>query len=221
MCARYNLRTSLDDVIRHFRVDLRQQELPFRYNIAPTQTVPIVRMEDDARQLAMVRWGLIPSWTKKPWKQPLINARGETVHEKPAFRAAFKRRRCIVPATGFYEWKREAKQKQPYHIRLKNDSLAGFAGLWERWENADGELVDSCTIITTEPNEIVAPLHDRMPAFLQPDDYDYWLTAPETENEGLRKLITFYPADKMEAIPVSTVVNSVKNESPECIVPVD
>lgn len=221
MCGRYNLRTNLAAVIQHFDIDSGQMQLPFRFNIAPTQTVPIVRLKGEGRELAEVRWGLVPSWSKEVKGRPLINARSETVHTKPSFRAAFKRRRCIVPASGFYEWKRNGKEKQPYHIRLKNDGLIGFAGLWERWKSPGGETVESCTIITTEPNEVVAPLHDRMPAFLHPQDYSYWLTAGEDENDGLRKLLTFFPADQMTATPVSDTVNSAKNESPQCLEPVD
>lgn len=197
-------------------------ELFPRYNIAPTQGVPIVRLgEDERRHLTMVHWGLIPGWADDPKiGNRMINARGDTVATKPSFRQAFKKRRCLVVADGFYEWQQTGgPRKQPYYIRLKNDGPFAFAGLWERWSKG-GTPIESCTIITTEPNELMAELHDRMPVILRPGAYGVWLDPAVQEPERLQPLLCPYPAGEMVAHPVSTVVNNPRNEQVECVAPV-
>lgn len=182
-----------------------------RYNAAPTQRMPVVRVFDGKRELVLLRWGLIPSWAKDPKiGNSLINARGETVHEKPAFRSAFKARRCLVPADGFYEWRKlSGGSKQPYRITMADSSPFAFAGLWERWDKGD-EPLETFTIITTTANVLVAPIHDRMPVILDPADYDAWLESQDTTIP--MALLQPYPAKRMSAYPVSTRVNSPRND---------
>jgi putative SOS response-associated peptidase YedK len=203
-------------LVEHFRVNALPDYVP-RYNVAPTQQVGVVRQIDpNQRQLAYMQWGLIPHWAKDPKiGSQMINARAETAAEKPAFRDAFRRRRCLVVADGFYEWKKTGgKTKQPYYIRMKDARPFGFAGLWERW----GEL-ETCTILTTSPNELCAPLHDRMPVILGTSDYGRWLDPSQTDAAELQPLLAPYPADEMLAEPVSTRVNNVRNEDETCIAP--
>jgi len=195
-----------------------------RFNIAPTQPVPVIRMASHAdlpkREFALVRWGLIPSWAKDAAiGNRMINARSETVATKPAFRAAFRRRRCLVAADGFYEWQRTGKRKQPYLIRVGDDRPFAMAGLWESWEGAGHEVIESCTILTTEPNELMRPIHDRMPVILPPDAHQQWLD-PAVEGVGrLAPLLRPYPADAMTASSIGTYVNRPTNEGPQCIEP--
>ena len=203
------------------------ERLADRFNIAPTQPVGIVRLERGGaeREWALVHWGLIPSWAKDPGiGSRMINARGETVAEKPSFRAAMKRRRCLVPADGFYEWKRIGKRKQPYYIRLRSHAPFAFAGLWEIWAGPDGSELESCTLITTTPNELMADLHDRMPVILAPEDYAQWLgtgqDADRREIGQLQHLIRPYDAADMQAYPVSTNVNNPMHEGEALISPV-
>ncbi|QDV36944.1 SOS response-associated peptidase [Tautonia plasticadhaerens] len=218
MCGRYTLRAKRETIAEAF--DLPEvPELPARYNIAPTQDVPVVRPGPDQghRTLCLLHWGLIPSWADDPSiGNKMINARAETVAEKPAFRHAFKTKRCLVVADGFYEWRREGKHKRPYFIRMKDDRPFAFAGLWERWDKGGGPI-ESCTLITGEPNEVVAPVHDRMPVILHDSDYDIWLDPEVTDPKMLRPLLVPYPAEEMEAYPVSTLVNSPANDVDECI----
>jgi len=194
------------------------------YKIAPMQDVPVVRADPggSGRMLAMLRWGLAPYWaTDKKIGYSLINAKAETVAEKPAFREAFAKRRCIIPAEGFYEWKKlDAKTNQPYAIVMKDRSVFGFAGLWERWKDkATGETVQSCTIIATEPNEVCAPIHDRMPVILPPENYARSLGDEPTDPPHLMMMLKPYPAAVMEAYPVSTRVGNVKNTDAALIEP--
>ena len=227
MCGRYNLRTSMEDLVDVFSAlpaeSLDQARAVPRFNIAPTQTVLAIREENKTRMLTGLHWGLIPFWAKdKSIGNRMINARGETVASKPSFRAAFKKRRCLVLADGFYEWKKlEAKNKQPYHIQLKNHETLALAGLWETWHPEGGDTVESCTIITTEPNSLMAELHDRMPVILAEDDFDSWLDPSNNDKDLLQELIRPYPADEMEAYPISTLVNSPRNDVPDCIAPLD
>jgi len=198
-------------------------ELPPRYNIAPSQPVAVVRRRpqsgDDQRQLVLMRWGLIPSWATDPAiGNRLANARSESVLEKPAFRAAMRRRRCLIPADGFYEWKKNGRNKQPYLIGLRDGRLFAFAGLWEAWEGADHSYVESCTILTTTPNELMAPIHDRMPVILPAEAYGPWLDPAVPPAEVLAWLRPL-PADQMTAYPVSTLVNNPRNDRPECVAP--
>src|SRR5437016_8151445 len=176
MCGRFTLKTPVERLSEKFQFP---EIIPLkpRYNIAPSQSVAVVRLlpDDSDRKLAMLRWGLIPAWIKDPTSgaQP-INAKSETVAEKPMFREAFKRRRCLVPADGFYEWKREGGRKQPVYICMKDREPFAFAGLWEHWEDHDGQVIESCTLLTTEPNELLAQVHNRMPVILDQRDYDLW-----------------------------------------------
>jgi putative SOS response-associated peptidase YedK len=224
MCGRFTLHTSPEQIAAQFGVE--EPQLADRYNIAPTQPVGIVRLDRSAtgREWALVHWGLIPSWAKEPSiGARMINARGETVAEKPSFRAAMRRRRCLLPADGFYEWKREGRGKQPYYIRLRSQEPFAFAGLWETWMSPDGSELESCTLITTEPNELMATLHDRMPVILAPEDYEQWLgtgkDADAREIDQLRHLIRPFDAKLMEAYPVSQKVNNPQHEGPANITP--
>lgn len=220
MCGRYTLHTPPKQISVHFQLQQSQKIAP-RFNIAPSQEVSIIRGDSQHRELAMVRWGLIPSWAKeKKSRYSMINARAETITTKPAFRGAFKHRRCLIPADGFYEWKTTATgNKQPYYICYRNSELFAFAGLWERWEGEQGKFIDSCTIIVTDANELIQPIHDRMPVVLEPADYETWLN-PDNKNVSiLASLLKPNPSEKMESYPVSLQVNSPKNENPECIVP--
>lgn len=196
-----------------------------RYNIAPTQLAAIIRLraKDPERKLVFVKWGLIPSWAKDRSIGPkLINARAESAAEKPAFRASFRYRRCLVPADGFYEWKHGPKKgskqsKQPYLITSADGEPFAFAGLWEHWEGLEGEVIESCTILTTDSNELIQALHDRMPLILQEKDYDLWLDPGVKDPKLLETLLQPYPADRMKSHPVSTVVNKADYDAPDCI----
>ena len=190
-----------------------------RYNIAPTQPVIVVN-DTGQRQLVVMQWGLVPSWAKDPGiGNRLINARAETIAEKPAFRAALKKRRCLIPADGFYEWQKTGKVKQPVHIVLKTREPFGFAGLWEHWASPDGELL-TCTIITTEVNELLKAVHHRMPVILPREAESVWLDPTIQDPEKLLPLLKPYPSELMEYYPVSRAVNSPANDSPQCIVPI-
>lgn len=221
MCGRFALIVDAAVLADVFNVD-PPRELKPRFNIAPTQTIPIVRAQagkGDQREWAMVRWGLVPSWAKdEKIGARMINARGETVAEKPSFRSAVKSRRCLIPADGFYEWVRSREAKQPYFIHFADARPFAFAGLWERWQGPGRDPLDTCTIITTTPNELVAELHDRMPAILPPAHFGEWLQPEPLPAERLQGLLRPHSAEGMEAYPVSTHVNSPRNDDQECIV---
>ena len=224
MCVRYSIAATPDSLQRLFRVSGPPPVFPPRYNVAPTQFVPIVRLArgKDAggtalRELVRVRWGLIPSWDKDV-STGYANARAERIAEKPAFRAAFRTRRCLIPADGFYEWQRVDGQDVPWRITLADGGAFAFAGLWERWDkSSDGVPVESCAIITTEANEFVQPISARMPVILPPDRYEVWLQ--ETRLETLVSLLRSYPAEHMTTYRVNEVINSVMNDGPECAAP--
>jgi len=220
MCGRFTLFVVGVDLAEVMGLDAALALKP-RYNIAPGQDVLAVRAgESDGRELCTLHWGLIPHWAKdRKIAYKLINARGETVHEKPSFREAFKHRRCLIPADGFYEWQGQGKHKQPYHIRLKGGGAFAFAGLWERWQPEDGEPVESCTIITTTPNALLTPIHDRMPVILPPQAYQTWLCAGPDRGEDLRALLAPYPDEAMEAVAVSSLVNKAAVDDPRCVEP--
>jgi putative SOS response-associated peptidase YedK len=225
MCDSYKLDASPRLLAARFQVPRDVPELPFEghlFNIAPSQQVPIVRQGKDAREMALGRWGLIPYWAKDAKiGYSLINARADTVAEKPAFRSAFKRRRCLIPADGFYEWQATGtKVKQPYFIRMKDQEPFAFAGLWEEWTAPEGEAVQSCSIITTDPNELMKPIHNRMPAILSANNYTTWLD-PEELPDTLKGLLHPYDPVQMEAYPVSTFVNRPINQGPKCIEPLE
>jgi putative SOS response-associated peptidase YedK len=216
MCGRYLL-TSPVDLLRQLFRFMERPNLGPRYNIAPSQEVPIVRLsrEGARRELIQVRWGLVPYWADDiRIGNRLINARAETIARTPAFREAYERRRCLVPADGFYEWRKEGKQKQPLLIRRKDRVPFAFAGLWERWRQPDGQILRSCTIATCPPNELVAEVHNRMPVILAAEDHDRWLDPAAGAG---RALLRPCPADWLEALPVSPRVNSPANDDPECL----
>lgn len=209
MCGRFSLFDSTEILGREFGIPVGI-ELPSRYNVAPTQEIAAVRSRPDGggRELVLLRWGLIPYWAKDPSiGARMINARAETVSVMPAFRDAFRSRRCIVPASGFYEWQKQGRVKQPYHIRLRERGVMALAGLWERWQGAGVEPIESCTVLTTESNELVAPLHDRMPVILSPENYDRWLDPFVNDPAALRPLLAPFPPNLLVADPVSRRLN--------------
>ena len=221
MCGRYTQSKSAEMIAKAFQID-NVSDIKPRYNIAPTQSVLTVLQPSASanRQGKMLHWGLIPSWAKdRKMGSKLINARAETVAEKPAFRSAFRKRRCLVVADGFYEWQQQEnkKQKQPFYFRLSDGEPFAFAGLWEHWQDATGEEIESCTVLTTEANDLMRPIHNRMPVILEPKNYDLWLDAEATKPELLQPLLHPYPTEEMTAYPVSTVVNKPVNDSAECI----
>jgi len=197
-------------------------ETPPRYNIAPSQEVPAViqNREVGGREFRLFRWGLVPSWAKDPAiGNRMINARSETAATKPAFRKPFGERRCLILADGFYEWKRDGSRKQPYYIKLRDGEPFAFAGLWDHWAPADGQPLETCTILTTTPNALVQPIHDRMPVILPSSAYGAWLDRTVSDVPTVQALLTPYPADEMIAYPVSTRVNNPAHDTPECVLP--
>lgn len=223
MCGRFTLRAEPDEVAE-ILPGLQVGAWPGpRYNIAPSQPVPTV-LNESPRVLTWTRWGLIPAWAKDPQiGNRLINARAETLLEKPSFRVPFLRRRCLIVADGFYEWpqKVEGKPRTPVYFRLKGHRPFAFAGLWDRWQDPSGEVLTTCTIITTEPNDLVAVVHDRMPVILRPEWVERWLDPDVRDPETLMEALKPYPAEAMEAYPVSRLVNDPRVDSPECIRPID
>jgi len=222
MCGRYKLTTKPQVLASHFALDEVPLDIPPRFNVAPTQQMPVIRQLGERRHLDMMRWGLVPSWAKDLKSgYRLINARAETVDTKPAFRSAFRHRRCLVPADGFYEWKKEDGPKQPYWIGLRDGKLFAFAGLWERMVNRDTEeVVESFTIIVTEANQVVRPIHDRMPVILPPAAYSQWLDPGEQHPQHLKKFLLPYPNDEIIASAISREVNNPRNDYAELLHPV-
>jgi putative SOS response-associated peptidase YedK len=220
MCGRYTL-TSAPEVLRALFRYAEQPNFPPRYNVAPTQPIPIVRVNDGKREFVLMRWGLLPSWVKDPKTfSLLINARGESAAEKPAFRAAMKRRRCLIPADGFYEWQAGGARKQPYFIHAKSGAPLAFAGLWETWTGPNGEELDTAAIVTTSANRTLQPIHDRMPVILAPDAFDLWLDTANVDARTAAALIAPAPDNLLEAYPISTEVNRVANDNPGLLEPV-
>lgn len=215
MCSRYSLTSPPDAVRAYFRYH-NEAEFPPRYNIAPTQPVAIVRPDPQGRrELALVRWGLVPQWVKDPRTfTTLINARAETVCEKPAFRGAARHRRCIVPADAFYEWTGPARRKTPWMLRARGPGPIGLAGLWECWLGADGSEFDSMAICTVPANALAARVHDRMPAILAPEDFEAWLDTRATSAQEAFRLLRPAPDDRLELFEVSRKINDVRNEGP-------
>lgn len=223
MCGRYTLTCTPEVLAEAFRLDATPDLQP-RYNVAPSQGVACVRagLPSRKREAVTLRWGLIPSWASDPaMGMKLINARAETVAEKPSFRQPFRERRCLVPADGYYEWKREGSRKQPYHIRLNSERPFAFAGLWDRWTGADGKTIESCTILTTTPNERLASIHDRMPVIVPPAAYEPWLDPGLQDARRLVPFLTPYPADAMIAVPVSRLVNDPRVDDARCLEALD
>ena len=222
MCGRFTQTATPAIIAEQFGVAAPSLFQP-RYNIAPSQPIAVIRIEPDSttRTLVMLRWGLIPSWAKDPKiGNQCINAKAETVAEKPSFRSAFKKRRCLVVATGFYEWQIQGRTKQPMWIGLQSQRPFAFAGLWEQWKPADGESLETCTIITTEPNGLMAQIHNRMPVILAPAFYDQWLDPTSQHIESLKALLRPYPGEELMACPVSTQVNNPRHDVPQCLEPV-
>jgi putative SOS response-associated peptidase YedK len=212
VCGRFAQKSPAKRITKQFKVE-EVPPLAERYNVAPTQEVLGVRERGGSREAALFKWGLVPRWAKDlSIGNKLINARSETVTEKPSFREAFARRRCIIPADGFYEWQRAGGRKQPFFFRMRDESPFGFAGLWERWEGEGGEVIDSCTILTTEANEVLRPVHERMPVILRPEDYELWLEADGGKVDLVREMLRPYPAGEMLGHPVSALVNSPRSQ---------
>jgi putative SOS response-associated peptidase YedK len=219
MCGRFTLSANAQRLHETFPL-FEIPALTPRFNIAPTQPVLAIRQEDGAQpRAALLRWGLVPSWAKdKKTAASLINARADTLASKPAFRTACKSRRCLILADGFYEWQKAEKKavKQPYHIHLKDGRPFAFAGLWERWHGEEPAL-ESCTIITTDANDAVRPLHDRMPVILDPRHYTRWLGPGDADPSAFDQMLRPYPAEEITLVPVSTYVNNARNEGAECL----
>lgn len=222
MCGRFSSSSKPEQIKKEFKVAVEDPAIfKPRYNIAPSQMIPVVLDRMGERIVAQLKWGLVPSWAKDALiGSRMINARAETLMEKPSFREAYKSRRCIIPASGFYEWQRAEKgAKQPFYFYLTNKEVFGFAGLWEEWlDKKSGESLETCTIITTEANDVLKPVHDRMPVILKAADYDEWLDTKEANTDKLQKLLAPYPPDEMSSHAVSRAVNSPTLDSPELIV---
>ena len=225
MCGRFTLALSPEELAQLMALDAAldlELGLRPRYNIAPGQD--IVAAVQDApgaeRTARAFKWGLVPNWARDPAVgNRMINARSETASEKPSFREAFQRRRCLIPAEAFFEWQRRGAKKQPWLFRVKDEPGFCMAGLWETWRPPEGDPLHTCTILTTAANDLLRPVHDRMPVILRRDDYERWLTAQPDATAGLRDLLMPFPADAMEAWPVDTLVNSPRNDGPECVLP--
>ncbi len=216
MCGRYSFVVEDALILERFGLRVHTAIYKARYNCAPAQDLAVISCETPG-EFRLMRWGLIPSWAKDPAiGSKLINARAETIAEKPSFKNAFRSRRCLVPATGFFEWKRNA-HKTPYNIRLKSGDPFCFAGLWDQWTSGDGEIIRTFTIITTSPNELMAEIHDRMPVILRREEEQRWIA--RGPGPSLSALLQPYPASEMEAYPVSSRVNSPKNDGPEILEP--
>jgi putative SOS response-associated peptidase YedK len=219
MCGRYCISSAPEAIRRLFRYR-QQPNFPPRYNVAPTQPVPIVRLAQGEREFALVRWGLIPPWVKDPREfSLLINARGESVNDKPAFRNAMKRRRCLFPADGFYEWKAGGKNRRSYYARPKAGGPIAFAGLWETWIGPNGEEMETAAIVTTQANRTMGAVHPRAPVIVAPEAFDLWLDCDKVDAAIATALIAPAPESLMEVYEISSAVNKVENDAPELIVP--
>lgn len=226
MCGRYSITTPVESLRALFRFDGPAPNLATRHNVAPRQDVPIVRLDEvegggvPVRRLTLVRWGLVPFWAKDEGiGDRLINARNETAAEKPSFRAAVKARRCLIPADGFYEWKAAGKTKQPYRIELEGRAPFAFAGLWERWEKGSGRALETCAILTTDADERLRAIHHRMPVILDPADYGAWLDVNGHDAQAVAPLLRRHAVDGLVTYPVSTRVNSPRNDDSSCLEP--
>jgi len=222
MCGRFLLTTPAEAIAALLWLE-SLPEIEARYNIAPTQPIGIVRARSLAqdREWVSARWGLVPRWSREPLtRKPLFNARSEGVAEKAAFRDSFKHRRCLIPASGFYEWKAEGRNRQPFLVGLRDGAPFAFAGLWDRWQPPGQPPIDSCAILTTAPNGLVQPIHDRMPVILDPAHFGLWLDPTFADTSTLQELLGPYPAALMTADPVGTHVNNARFDGPECAAPV-
>ena len=216
---RYRLSRRKQIIEEHFDTSSGDEDWSPRYNIAPTQPIPVIRQnpKETVRELSLMRWGLIPSWAKdSSAAAKMINARSETAATKPAFGDALKSRRCLIPADGFYEWMRTGKGKQPHCFEVNDGQLFALAGLWDRWKNPNGNWIKTCSILTTIPNAVTSAVHDRMPVILDPDSYDLWLDPEMTKVEAVSDLLRPFDARMMRCYPVSTRINHVVNDDEEC-----
>jgi len=219
MCGRYRLSRRKQIIEEYFETAPWDDDWNPRYNIAPTQPVPVIRQhpKEPIRQLSLMKWGLIPNWAKDPSiAASTIYAKSETAATKPAFRDPLKYRRCLIPADGFYEWKKAANAKQPYCFEVNDGELFAFAALWDGWKNAEGQWIRTCTILTTTPNAVTATVHDRMPVILAPDSYDLWLDPGMQNVQVISELLKPYDPRLMRCCPVSTRINNVANDDEEC-----
>jgi putative SOS response-associated peptidase YedK len=224
MCGCYRLSRRKQIIEEHFDSVSGDEDWSPRFNIAPTQPIPVIRQnpKEPVRELSLVRWGLIPSWANdSSVAAKMINARSETAGTKPAFRDALKSRRCLIPADGFYEWMRTGKAKQPYCFEVNEGELFAFAGIWDRWRDRNGTTVKTCSILTTTPNAVTSPVHDRMPVILDPDRYDLWLDPGMQNVTAVSELLKPCDARLMRCYPVSTRVNHVGDDDPECSAPAE
>ena len=222
MCGRFVLTTTSEQIRQSFGVSDVPSIAP-RYNIAPTQDiVAICQNGDGYRHVRTFRWGLIPHWSKDAASgDKMINARSETVHDKPSFRQPIRFHRCLVPASGFVEWQRQPDgSKQPFYIQRKDGKLLAMAGIWDTWKGPD-HVIASCSILTTTANSLVARLHDRMPVLLSPSEYDQWLDRSITDPQQLNGMYAPYPADPLQAIPISALINNPRHDSPDCLEPLN
>lgn len=218
MCGRFQISKIVDDIQLRFHVDVETEWNRQIFNAAPGMMLPVITSADPSL-LKVFKWGLIPAWASDPAiGNKLINARAETLAEKPSFRIALKSRRCLIPANGFFEWKKEGDEKLPYRICFHDDRLFAFAGLWDTWKDPEERLIHSFTIITTSSNELMKPIHDRMPVILEPKDEHEWLDTGIQQEEALA-LLKPYPDGEMEAYQVSSLVNNVRNNNPEILLP--
>jgi putative SOS response-associated peptidase YedK len=219
MCGRYRLSRRKQLIEEYFDTAAWEDDWQPRYNIAPTQLVPVIRQhpKEPVRQLSHVRWGLIPHWAKEPSiATSTINAKSETAATKPAFRDPLKFRRCLIPADGFYEWKRTVKAKQPFCFQIEDGELFAFAGLWDGWKDGSDDWIKTCSILTTTPNALTVTVHDRMPVILDPESYDLWLDPGMQNVAAISELLKPYDASQMQVYPVSSRVNHVTNDDEEC-----
>ncbi|MDN4606953.1 SOS response-associated peptidase [Sporosarcina highlanderae] len=223
MCGRFTLFAPYYEIMDRFRIEAAFEESDYMpsYNIAPSQQVVAIINDGEKNRMGHLRWGLIPPWAKdEKIGYKMINARAETVAEKTSYRKAFSKQRCIIPADSFYEWQRKDGEKVPMRIKLKTDELFAIAGLWETWKSPDGKLIHTCTAITTEPNELVKPIHNRMPVILNKEDEGIWLDPKNTDVQSLGNLLKPFDKDQMDAYIVSSAVNSPKNNEESLILPV-
>ncbi len=220
MCGRFTLFADLEDIAARFNViNIDELDITPRYNIAPSQNVLSIISDGKQNTGRFLKWGLVPSWAKdSKIGYKMINARAETVDEKPSYKKLLKSRRCIIPASGFYEWQKRSNQKQPFHIQLKSNKTFAFAGLWDQWKN-DGETIYSCTIITTKPNSLMESIHDRMPVILTKENEEAWLDRTMDDTEYLKSLLLPYNANEMKAYEVSCDVGSPLNQGKELVEP--
>jgi putative SOS response-associated peptidase YedK len=224
MCGRYRLSRRKQLVEEYFDSVSDEPDWSPRFNVAPTQPVPVIRQHpmEPVRELSLMRWGLVPSWARDAsGAAKMINARSETASSKPAFRDSLKSRRCLIPADGFYEWARTGKSKQPYCFEVNDGELFALAGLWDCWKSSSGNWIKTCSILTTTPNAVASPVHDRMPVILEPGSYDLWLDPGMQNVAEISELLRPYDARLMRCYPVSTRINHVANDDAECATPVE